>query len=133
MICVSKHELQSVLTGRQIEAGLSLSRAKMNVLLISWDRLIRFKRLVHIDQEMVVASIRRSVACMSDTHVAQSEPDRETTSDTLPIAWIDNVERGIRWSRCLRLSRPQRATEACGECSGNCTLSNPRVHQVSPF
>jgi hypothetical protein len=132
VVGISKNELQSMSTGWKLKTGLSLSCSEMNVLLISWDRLIRLNRLVNIDQEMVVASVQGFVARMSDTHVAQPKPNRKAAPDPLPIAWVDNVKIGVGWSRCLRLSRPQRPTEACGKCSGNCTLSNGRVHQVSP-
>jgi hypothetical protein len=107
MIGISKNELQSMSTGWKLKTGLSLSRPEMNVLLISWDRLIRLNRLIIIDQEMVVAGVRRFVAGMSDTHVAQPEPNGETAPDPLSVAWIDDVEGGVCRGRRLCLSRPQ--------------------------
>jgi hypothetical protein len=107
VVSITENELQNMLTRWELKAGLSLSCAKVNVLFIGWDRFVRLNRLVYIDQEMVMAGVRRSVARMCDAHVAQPEPNREAASDPLSVARIDNVEGRVRWSRCLRLSRPR--------------------------
>ena len=107
MVGISENELQNMFTRWELKAGLGLSCAKVNVLFIGWDRFVRLNRLVCIDQEMMVAGVRRSVARMGDTHVAQPEPNREAASDPLTVARIYNVERGVRWGRCLRLNRPR--------------------------
>jgi len=107
VVGITENELQNMFTRWELKAGLGLSRAKVNVLFIGWDWFAWLNRLVYIDKEMVMTGIRRSVACMGDTHVAQPEPNREAASDPLSVARIDNIERGVRWGRCLRLSRPR--------------------------
>ena len=66
---VSEHQLQCVVAGRELDAGLGLARAEMQVILIPWDRLFDVERLVNINQQMVMATVSIRVARMGDAHV----------------------------------------------------------------
>ena len=66
---IPEHQLQCVVAGWELDSGLGLTRAEMQVVLISWDRLFDVERLVNINQQMVMAAIGIRVARMGDAHV----------------------------------------------------------------
>src|SRR6201747_3273020 len=71
---VAHQQLQRVLARRQIERGLRLTRAEMQMLAIGGNLLIERLGQVRIDQQMMVAGIRILHPTRGDPHVTQPEP-----------------------------------------------------------
>ena len=70
MVGIGKNELQSVLARRQIEPGLGLTTAIMQMVLIRRYRLVRVERLSNINEQMVMSTVRMSIAGVCHTHVS---------------------------------------------------------------
>ncbi|KPQ29376.1 MAG: hypothetical protein HLUCCX14_05945 [Marinobacter excellens HL-55] len=55
MKVIAHQELQGVLTRRQLQSGLGLPAAKMNVALIRWDWCVQCRQVVYINQQVMVS------------------------------------------------------------------------------
>jgi hypothetical protein len=82
---VSQHELKRVFSGRQFNKRLGLPGAEMKMLLVLRDRFIRVQRLIGVDQEMVVAGVRRLDSRGRDAHAREAELHPERTGDDIAV------------------------------------------------
>src|SRR4051812_12739778 len=70
MTGVSQNQLKGVLAGWEINAGLGLACAEMQVRLVLRNRLIRVQLFTHINQQMVVTAVWKAIPRMGHAHVA---------------------------------------------------------------
>ena len=70
MVGIGENELQSVPARRQFEPGLSLTAAKVQMVFIRRYRLVRVERLSTIDEQMVMSTVRMSIAGVCHPHVS---------------------------------------------------------------
>ena len=70
MVGIAENELQSVLARGQVEPSFGLTAAKMHVVFIRRNRLVRIKRLININEQMVMSTVRVSIAGVCHPHVA---------------------------------------------------------------
>jgi len=70
MVSIAENELQSVLARGQLEPSFGLTAAKMQVVFIRRYRLVRIERLISINEQMVMSTVRVSVAGVRHPHVA---------------------------------------------------------------
>src|SRR5271168_5312723 len=94
---VSQHELKRVFSGRQFNKRLGLPGAEMKMLLVLRDRFIRVERLISVDQEMVVAGVRRLDSRGRDAHAREAELHPERTGDDIAVLRADDINHGTRW------------------------------------
>jgi len=57
MLGIAQNQLESVLAGRQLEACLGLACSEMKMGFVLWDRFVRIKWFVHVDQQMMMAAV----------------------------------------------------------------------------
>src|SRR3954451_9061730 len=69
VVGITEHELQGVLTGSQIELRLRLAPAKVEVLLVRRNWLVRVQLTFGIQKQMVVADIGRLITGPRHAHV----------------------------------------------------------------
>ena len=72
-----------------------------------WNGFVGIERLIHIDQQMVVAAVRVAVARVSDPHVAETKAAPKSAFDDGAVLWPYEIQKGI-FRRGLPLS-------VCGE------------------
>ncbi len=85
---------------REIDRGLRLARAEVEMVEVVRDRLIE-RRQVRVDQHMVMSRVRPVRTGRGDAHVAQPEVDRELRGDVRAVLEVREIERGAR-RRCGR-------------------------------
>ena len=73
MFGIAEHQLKRMAPRRQFNARLRLARAEMKVLFVGWDRLIRVKGFITVDEEMMVSAVGVSVVRVGDSHAAETE------------------------------------------------------------
>ncbi len=104
MAPISEDELEGMLPGRKRHRGLGLATAKVNVLLVFWQRDIQSKEVFHvlIDEKVMVAG-RTGFQVNPGwgyAHSLQSEHDGEFAFDRFPIFRCNDVAFGIFRRRC---------------------------------
>jgi len=70
MVSIGENELQSVPARRQIKPGLGLTAAKMQMVFICRYRLVRVEWLSNINEQMVMSTVRMSIAGVCHPHVS---------------------------------------------------------------
>src|SRR5215469_5337143 len=88
---VTQHQLKRVLAGRQFEMSLSLTRREMYMILVRRDRFVHIERLSDINQQMMMAAIRKIVARVRHPHVAQTKSAPERALDGRTVLWPDEI------------------------------------------
>src|ERR1700688_2673091 len=103
---VPEHKLKCVLARSQFNVRLSLAGAEMKMSLVLWDRLVRIERFVHVNQQMVVATIGSITTRLGDPHIAKTETTPERPFESRTIWRPDNVKESVGgcWC-CLRVCR----------------------------
>src|SRR5262249_43953557 len=101
MLRIAQHQLKRVLAGRQLDTGLGLARAEMNMVLVLWNRLVRIQRFVHIDQQMMMTAVLKIVAGVGDAHSAQTETTPEAAFHRSPVLRPNEIKKRVL---CRRLS-----------------------------
>src|SRR5262245_25512351 len=99
MLGIAEHQLQRMAARREFNAPLSLACAEMKVLFVGWDRLIRIKRFITVNKEMMVSTIGVSVAGVGDAHAPEAEAAPECAPYGRTILRPYNVKIGVfrRW------------------------------------
>jgi hypothetical protein len=69
MLGIAQHQLERVLARRQFETCLGLARPEIKVVPVLRDRFVEIERLVHVNQQMMMAGVREIVAGVGDAHV----------------------------------------------------------------
>ena len=117
MLRVSEQQLESMTAPRQGDGRFGLASAEMQVVFVVGNRLIRGGK-VCVDQQMVMSGVRLVYSGRRNTHLLQSEVDRERGRDVRSVLGRDDVNlralrRGMARSRRRRgLSRLSRAGSA---------------------
>lgn len=97
---ISEHELQRVSARREVEAGLGLSSAEMEVILVGRNGLVGAECAGHVDEEMMVAGVLGGAARLRDSHALEAEPDHERPLDPRSLDRGDDI--GLRSGRRFR-------------------------------
>src|SRR5262249_48081922 len=108
---IAQHQLQRVLSWRQLDACFSLACSEVKMALVLRDRLVGIERIVQVDKQWMMAAVLEFVARMSDAHVAQAKAAPEPALDGRAVLRPDEVENRVlsgRLSLCLRRERRQR-------------------------
>src|SRR5271166_525022 len=95
MLGIAEHQLQRVLSGRQFNTCLSLPRAEVKMFLVLWDRLVRVKWFVYVDQQMMMTAVWGITARLGNTHVAKAKPAPKRTFYSRAIRRPNNVDKGV--------------------------------------
>src|SRR3954463_15336333 len=74
----------------------------MQMILVGWNGFVRVRRLTSIDEQVVVADVRRVVAGAGHAHVPEPEPDPERAFDALPVLGPNDISVGAPGSGRLR-------------------------------
>ena len=99
MIGVTQHQLQGMLAGWKFDTRLGLARSIVKMRLVLWNRFVGVERFIHVNQQMVMAAVLEIIACVSYTHVAQTEPTPESAFDRGAVLRPHEIEKGILWRR----------------------------------
>ena len=97
MACVAQHELERVLAGRKFYSRFRLARSKMKMRFVLRNRFLGIDRLIHINQQMMMAAVLVIIAGMRNAHVAQTETTPERSFDRRAILRPDEIQNGILW------------------------------------
>src|SRR5471032_1974269 len=89
---VGELERQDVGAGRQLDFGLGLALAEVDVLVVGRDHFARLDRR-RVDQQVVVAGVGRHVAGRLDFHAGNGELDPERAGDGRAIKGLDKRDR----------------------------------------
>ena len=73
MASVAQHELKRVLAGRKFYPRFRLARSEMKVGFVLRNRFLEIDRLIHINQQMMMAAVLVIIAGVRNAHVAYSE------------------------------------------------------------
>jgi hypothetical protein len=125
-----------VLTCGQGDFGLGLAAAKMNVVEIARNRLIK-RRQTGIDEKMMMTGIWLRGACRSDLHVLDPEMDRDLGGDRRTVLEIDKEYPGIRSRRpprrngLLRANLDARIQSNYGE-DNQADAEKKSIHKLLP-
>ena len=95
MTGVAEHELKRLVTGWEFNPGLGLPRAEMKMGLVLRNGFVGIERLIHIDQQMVVAAVRVAVARVSDPHVAETKAAPKSSFDDGAVLRPYEIQKGI--------------------------------------
>src|SRR3954466_7272283 len=101
---VAQHELQRLLSGGQFDPNLGLARAVVEVLPVLWDRLARTDLLIGVEPEMMMAAVRKTVAGMRNSHMAEPEAAPERALHGVAVGRRDDIDVGVL-RRALHLSQ----------------------------
>ncbi len=131
MRLVAHDELKRVLARRECDLRFGLRRAKVKVLEVVGNRLIQ-RRQRQIDDQMVVAGVRRLRAGRSHAHVAQAEGDLELLRHNRAVLEFHEVDfgPGRRGREIVRALSQCSAADACDHNRSNTTRKG--AHPCSP-
>ena len=99
MLGITHKKLQCIGTWGEVDKGLSLAGAEVQVILGIRNRLIK-RRHGHIDEEMVVSGVREGHASRCHPDVARSKPYFDAArAQGLAIVWPPDIDIGVlrRW------------------------------------
>src|SRR5690348_2727952 len=91
--------------GWQVDARLGLSGAEMQMVLVLRNGPVWVQRLIDVDQQMMMAGIRRRISRVRYTHVAQAEPTPERPFDLRAVLRPDDIKNRVARCRCRRGER----------------------------
>src|SRR5262249_585092 len=88
-------QLQRMPAGRQVEIGLGLTCNEMHVILVRGDRFVGIERLIHIDQQMMVATVGKIVTRVRHAHMAEPKTAPESTLDDCAVRGRDEIQKRV--------------------------------------
>src|SRR6202171_6592659 len=77
MIAVAQHQLQGVLSLRQVEERLGLARTEVQMLFVVRDRLVGIDCFLRIDQQVMMTDVGEITAGGGNSPASQSEATPE--------------------------------------------------------
>src|SRR5215470_17452755 len=95
MSAVTQHQLERMPARRQVEIGLGLTGNEMQVVLVRGDRLVGIERLIHIDQQMMVATVGKIVTRVRHAHIAETKTAPESTLDDCAVRGRDKIQKRV--------------------------------------
>jgi hypothetical protein len=95
MPAISQYKLKGMLPRAQVHFSLSLAHAKMQVIEVAWNRLIK-RRQLGINYQMVVTSIRSLDSRWCYPHTAKSKMNSRLGRQRVAILKVDEINRGPR-------------------------------------
>src|SRR6266550_4012086 len=116
MIGVAQHELQGVLSRRQVEERLGLAATEMQMLLVVRDRLVGIYWFLRVDQQVMMTGVGEIMLGGSNPHVAQTEATPERAFHGGTVLRQDDVKQGVlRCRLCLSQRRGGRQRQCRAE------------------
>ena len=84
---IPKNKLKGMAAGGQLDIDFRLPSSKVKMAFVGWDWLIQRRKLLHVDEEVMVAGAAHVDAGRSNTHTPQTEPHRNRTSHGGSVRW----------------------------------------------
>ena len=100
--CISKQQLQGMLSGWQLDNGFSLALAKMSVVIIGGNRLIKGGQR-GVDDKVMVTRVIDDDTGRGNTCARKTESHGYRAGYHITVKWGDEIDRRIvgYWSRVL--------------------------------